>query len=146
MLVAALALESNRRFSRASFDPFTCFPGDGKGSMSDDDLLESQQSYKDLEQTQNAEEEVVLVDGIMPDEVQSVLGAALDSLCPFLASTPSLQDKTLRTVFSVGVDIAIVDSSLSAYLDPLTLTPSDLLSSDKTDSVFGEFMIPKMTR
>jgi hypothetical protein len=66
----------------------------------------------------------------------------LDQLAPALASSKLLSDKVLRTIFSYGVDVVIVDSFTSAHLEPLSLLPSDILTSAETDDVFGSIHIP----
>lgn len=142
-----------RSYSRASIDPFTCLPGTtGPVFESEDEELVHRVregdagSIKPMKgddaEVERAEEEVILVDGIMPQEVQAVLGSVLDDLCPALSSTPRLEDKALRVVFSVGIDCVIVDASISAYLEPISLSSNDLLTSDDTEDVFGEFMVP----
>lgn len=72
------------------------------------------------------------------------IAAQLDALCPPLSSTPRLQDKAIRAVLSIGVDVVVVDADCSAAMGPLGLLPADLLTSDDTDSLFGYFMIPAM--
>lgn len=85
---------------------------------------------------------LILVSNVMPVDVEETIAKSLDELCPALSTTPSLQDKALRIVFSVGVDAVIVDSELSAIMGALELKPEDLIDSDETDDVFGVFCVP----
>jgi hypothetical protein len=79
---------------------------------------------------------------LLPPELEKLLGAALDELCPDLSDTPLLQHKALRAVMSVGVDAVVVDAELSACLGDLDLRPEQLLPSAATDDVFGVFQLP----
>ena len=85
---------------------------------------------------------IPLVSGLLPPELEKLLGAALDELCPDLSDTPLLQHKALRAVMSVGVDAVVVDAELSACLGELDLRPEQLLPSAATDDVFGVFQLP----
>ncbi|KAJ1405190.1 hypothetical protein B484DRAFT_216367 [Ochromonadaceae sp. CCMP2298] len=86
--------------------------------------------------------ELHLITGEQPEAVQQALGASLDALCPPLASSKTLQHKALRVVFSVGVDVCIIDAEASAKLGRLSLTSEDMLTSDETDQVFEHFYLP----
>ncbi len=88
------------------------------------------------------EKAAILVDDIMPPPIENEMKMVLDSLCPPLKTTPRLQDKAMRIVFSVGIDLIIPDCALSAMMGPLSLKPQDLLSAPETDDVFGTFYIP----
>ena len=70
-----------------------------------------------------------------------MINKTLDQLCPPLASTPLLQDKCLRVVFSVGVETVIIDAMTYAHIGKLSLQPKDMLASDDTEDVFGSFMV-----
>ena len=87
--------------------------------------------------------QLVLVSDVMPEPIEQAVAAALDELCPELTTTPKLQDKALRCVFSVGIDVVIVDSLLSVAMGKFNLKPTHLLTSDDTDDIFGEFLVPK---
>ena len=69
-------------------------------------------------------------------------GEALDRICPALSTTPRLQDKALRVVFSVGIDAVLMDAELSAMMGKFSLRPEDMLASSSTDNVWGNFMMP----
>ena len=83
--------------------------------------------------------DLILVSGMGTPEVESYFGQELDDHCVLLESTPKLQDKALRCVFSVGCELAIVDAELSAMLPKITLNPIDLLTADETSELFGNF-------
>lgn len=87
---------------------------------------------------------VPLITGILPEELEGGLVSALDELAPRLASTPRLQDKALRVVFSVGIDVVVMDAESSCLAGRLQLRPEDMLSSNDTDDVWGVFMVPDM--
>lgn len=74
-------------------------------------------------------------------ERERALAAQLDSLCPPLATTPRLQDKAVRAVLSVGVEVLVVDAASSAAMGPLRVTPRDLVTADQTDALFGAFSV-----
>ena len=87
-------------------------------------------------------QEWVLMNGLIPPPIDNVVGQALDSLCPALATSKELHDKALRLVFSVGMDAVILDAELSSMIGPLSLRPEDMLASNATDDVWGNFMVP----
>lgn len=87
--------------------------------------------------------DLILVSGMGSPEVEKYFGQELDDHCVLLESTPRLQDKALRCVFSVGCELAIVDAELSAMLPKITLNPLDLLTADETSEVFGQFGVQK---
>jgi hypothetical protein len=84
-------------------------------------------------------EEAHLVSGLRSRDDEEYLGELLNEYCPQLRSTPRLQDKALRCVFSVGVDVVILDAELSAMAGKLALRPEDMLPSSATDKIFGNF-------
>ena len=86
--------------------------------------------------------DLILISGMKgedSDESDTYFGQELDDNCSLLESTPKLEDKALRVVLSVGCEVVIVEAELSAYLRKLELSPDDLLTSDQTDLLFGEF-------
>jgi hypothetical protein len=87
--------------------------------------------------------DLILVSGMGTPDVEAYFGQELDDHCVLLESTPRLQDKALRCVFSVGCELAIVDAELSALLPKITLNPIDLLTADETNEVFGNFGMQK---
>lgn len=86
--------------------------------------------------------EINLLQHALSDKLQMIINETLNELCPALSSTPMIQQKALRIVFSIGVDVVIVDAETSAYLGKFSLTPRDLVNSDQTGTVFGSFCIP----
>jgi hypothetical protein len=87
--------------------------------------------------------DLILVSGMGTPDVEAYFGQELDDHCVLLESTPRLQDKALRCVFSVGCELAIVDAELSAMLPKITLNPIDLLTADETNEVFGNFGVQR---
>lgn len=83
-----------------------------------------------------------LVTGLNSPALEEYFVDSLDELCPPLVSTPLLQEKALRLVFSIGIDVVIVDAERSAQLGKLALKPSDLLTSQQTDDAFEYFKLP----
>ncbi len=83
-----------------------------------------------------------LVTGLNSPAMEEYFVDALDELCPPLQSTPLLQDKALRVVLSVGIDVVLVDAERSAMLGKFNLKPSDLLTDKDTDDVFEYFKLP----
>jgi hypothetical protein len=54
-----------------------------------------------------------------------------------------LQDKALRAVWSVGVDMVIVDSARSMQMGKLELEQKEILDVKDTEQLFGKFVVPK---
>jgi hypothetical protein len=97
-------------------------------------------------QTLSAEPDAVLVSAprATPSAAldrERLWAARLDTLCPPLAATPRLQDKAVRAVLSVGVEVLVVDAASSAAMGPLRVAPGDLVTSDQTDALFGAFSV-----
>lgn len=78
-------------------------------------------------------------------ERDSMIAEALDELAPRLADghSPSLQDKALRAVLSVGFDAVVLDAESSAHCGKLSLGPAAMLSSTDTEGLFGSFEVPE---
>jgi hypothetical protein len=85
---------------------------------------------------------VVLLDEMLPPEMEDALKSTFDHLCPALKSSKKLEDKVLRVIFSIGVDVVVADAALSSFLDKLSLKPVDLITSNDTDDIFSRFHIP----
>lgn len=147
--------ELKRPFTRAAFDPFICMHGLGKtpsgqhvdDPMSDDDTenedaILSSISQDHLKHGGVVENSLIIMDGMMPPEVEEVVRSTFDRLSPALQTTKKLEDKVLRIIFSIGIDVVIVDAGLSSFLDKLRLKPEDLVTSNVTDKIFGRFYIP----
>ena len=78
-------------------------------------------------------------------ERDNMIAEALDELSPALADghSETLQEKAFRAVFSVGFDAMVVDAESSAHCGKLSLGPAAMLSSSKTDGIFGSFEVPE---
>ena len=85
--------------------------------------------------------DLILISGLSPPETEIYFGKELDDHCILLESTPKLQDKAMRLVLSIGCEVVIVDSEMSACLKKISLTPKDLITSDESNEVFGNFGI-----
>ena len=83
-----------------------------------------------------------LVSGLYSSRVERLLADSLDNLCPSLTSTPLLQEKALRVVFSQGVEVMIIDAEHSAMLGKLKLAYDELLTPEETLGVIENFQIP----
>jgi uncharacterized membrane protein YgcG len=118
--------ELQRKFTRIACDPLTCKPGVESSNEQQDDI------------------EIELISGLLDENIERVLVKALDGLCPALESTPKLQDKAFRLVFSVGMDVIMLDAENSGIIDKFALKQEDMISSDESDEVFGVFCIPSM--
>lgn len=108
----------------------------------------------------------ILLSSLYGPEVELPLHAVLEHLCPPLKhaalplntqakelyglsdrpeTTSTLQHKAMRIVYSVGVDVLIMDSYTSAALGKVdNITVHDLLTAKETSRVFGQFGVPKM--
>lgn len=152
--------EKSRTFSRGSSDPLTCYRGLGAAVDTDEEEEEVTAAQGALAKPDEDDENVdepseiynplksqplFLAAKALPEELEKVIVEALDELCPPLSSTPALHDKALRIVFSVGIDVMIIDSELSAGIGPLRLVPSDLVTDTDTENVFGNFIIPDLS-
>ncbi len=123
----SLILESDelqRKFTRIACDPLTCRQGTG------------------LSVNESDEVEIEMISGLLDERIEKHLAHALDTLCPALESTPKLQDKALRLVFSVGVDVVMLDAETSGIINKFSLQHKDMVSSDDSEAVFGGFLIP----
>ena len=131
--------EKIRTVTRASINPFQCYPGLHGYIHNGEDASKynGEPLHESILYTP-----VTLVDKLAPTFVHTIASHTLDQLAPALASSKLLSEKVLRTVFSVGIDVVIVDSFTSAHLEPLSLLPSDILTSAETDDVFGSIHIP----
>ena len=87
--------------------------------------------------------DLILLSGLSHPETEEYFGKELDDHCVLLETTPKLQDKAMRIVLSVGCEVVIIDSELSACLRKLTLNPLDLLTADETNDIFGNFGIQR---
>ena len=133
--------EAKRTFTRIACDPLVCKPGLGNMPASRDDI--GNKATSALKEDDDDGPVIDLISGLLPEKVEEVLTQALDDLCPELADTPKLQDKALRLVFSVGVDVAMLDAESSAYVGKFGLHAKDMLSSETTEELFGSFIIPR---
>lgn len=131
------SFELKRKHTRASVNPFTCYPG-LKGHMN----LEDVESSIPPHESQVHGEPTILVDQMIHPVMHAAASQILDELCPQLQSTKKIHEKVLRAVLSVGVDVVIVDSTVSSVIGKLNLKPSALLTSHDTDDIFGNFAIP----
>ena len=99
------------------------------------DIASEARRLKELSRTPD----LILLSGLRHKEFEDYFAKELDAHCILLETTPKLQDKGLRLAFSVGCELAIIDAETSSMLRKLTLRPSDLLTSDETGDLFGEF-------
>lgn len=77
--------------------------------------------------------------------MEEKVSAALVSMCPKLKSSKTLHEKALRLVLSIGHDVCVVDSDLSAAIGKFSLKVRDILSAKDSKNVFGHFqVIPEM--
>ena len=89
----------------------------------------------------NHDNSIPLLSGILPAKAERKMGESLNNLCPHLVTSPRLEDKALRLIFSVGVDVMVVDAISCAVIGKLAVRPSDLLPIAATEKIFGNFMI-----
>ena len=77
-------------------------------------------------------------------ERDNMIAEALDALSPELGDglSHTLQNKALRAIFSVGFDAMVMDAQTSAHCGKLCLGPEAMLTSGKTESIFGNFEVP----
>ena len=129
-----------------AFDPLICFPGLGVSKDDDEDVKEAiamfdGQQEGDKESPYEASSEVILLSGIHPAPYEAKLAEEFDDLCPAVANSRYLEDKALRAVFSVGIEAVLMDSETSARIGPLRLRAEDMIPSEETDDLFGEFHV-----
>lgn len=86
--------------------------------------------------------EVYLAEGAISKPLGESISKAFDYICPALKSTPHLQDKALRIIFSTGVEVMMIDSELSAMIGKLKIKPKDLVTLDETEELFTQFVVP----
>jgi hypothetical protein len=87
------------------------------------------------------ETDVYLINGVNRPRIEAKLAEDLNDCAEVLESTPRLQDKALRCVFSVGIDCCIIDAESSVKMGRLELRQGDIVSHKLTDGVFGEFRV-----
>ena len=157
--------EETRTFTRGAMNPLTCrFGGRAALRYENPKVLEARRIRRvktagkhtsQVVRTSSGEKIYEFVDDVDPDELVEVdlvtglndadfelrLGEVLDQACPELKSTPLLQEKALRLVFSVGIDVMVVDAEHSAMMGPLALQEEDLLNAEQTQRAFTNFCL-----
>ena len=88
---------------------------------------------------------ITLITHANPLPLEANIAQQLDELCPKLLSTPRLEDKALRCVFSIGFECAAIDVDLLVRMEGgrLGLQPSHMLTAMDTDDIFGHFMLSR---
>ena len=88
---------------------------------------------------------IPLITHANPLPLEANIAQQLDELCPKLLSTPRLEDKALRCVFSIGFECAAIDVDLLVRMEGgrLGLQPSHMLTASDTDDIFGHFMLSR---
>ncbi len=144
----------NTTLSRMSIDGFLARRGRGDGDVEgvtlppgDTAKLTRILGYDEIQQREELHSGMAFPLASPPEGVQSeaaeLICQVLDDLCPPLRSTPRLQDKTLRTILSIGIDCVVADADLAPLLGKLDVNPTQMLHSDDTDGLFGVFMLPE---
>jgi hypothetical protein len=162
-------IEINRKFTRCAYNPLTCYRGHGTEEEDDeledievanmekmenmnedgpDDTIDSNNDNKITFPTSaapdpNRDPAVILLSGVMPDEMEEIFIQEIDSIAPDLASTPKLQDKAIRAVMAYGHEMIWLDADISANLGKLNLTENDIVEDSDVEELFETFMIPK---
>lgn len=146
--------EDVRTHTRASWQPLLA-----QGSFSESEYynkVEKMQSFRHeyeknnkssmkIEDLTNVTTVPLISNQLNPDFMVNFKDS-MDDLCPELKSSLSLEDKVLRTVFSAGIDIAIVDPYQSPLLKKSSLKKEDLLASSATSNIFGRLFLPKLSK
>lgn len=97
----------------------------------------------------------ILLSNLYPEEIEAPINETLNYLCPALRNTVvpnrngynynTLQQKAMRVVYSIGVDVLVMDAYTSAALGKVDyIVVNDLLTPYDTQNVFGQFGVPKM--
>ena len=88
---------------------------------------------------------IPLITNANPLPLEANIAQQLDELCPKLLSTPRLEDKALRCVFSIGFECAAIDVDLLVRMEGgrLGLQPSHMLTASDTDDIFGHFVLSR---
>ena len=140
-------MEQSRTLTRIAIDPLIAMRGWGldKGVRIGEESFSTMEEEEERGRTNASDQvELFLIDGFVHENVNFLIKESLDEKCPALKSTPRLADKALRVVFSVGVDVVMLDATCSAAVGKLQLTESDLISSAESDIVFKKFgIVPK---
>ena len=84
-----------------------------------------------------------LISGIHAPRIEQHLGDMLNECCPALESSDTLQDKALRSVFSVGMDCAVLDSETAALVGKMQLEADDMVTPAESEDVFGYFHLDR---
>jgi hypothetical protein len=98
---------------------------------------------REIKAISNRKDAVFLISGKYSEKNEESLKKLLDQLCPNLATSSRLQDKALRSVFSVGVDAVSINCDVYASMRKLALKPSDFITASQTDRLFRSFSVPK---
>jgi len=150
-LIGERGADLKRRFTRAASHALTCVRGlgDPNGNEDEESIAEMMRLEEERQDSRDQSSNLhgiswYLVEGLIEPPADQLINSALDHLCPRLASTPLLQEKALRCVFSVGMDLVMLESEVSAALGPLRLEPQHMLSSLESDAVFGTLAMPDL--
>ena len=154
--------ESERLLTRISVNPLDCYRGTGHPEDSFDESIdvdfenhltphmnESDEDTPVYTSTTNKlgsdyepDSKLVLLDDWLPPEFKSELVQVFDTTCPSLKSSPKLHDKVFRLVFSVGINAMILDAATNSMVGKLDINPDQLLKSEDSEEIFGNFMLP----
>jgi hypothetical protein len=124
-------------------NPLTCYFGWGDGPETSQRQEERLENSIDptIVDSSYGRESVLLYSPLYDENREKYLKEKLDSLCPKVKKSKTLEEKALRIVMSVGVDAVVLDSDLSAAMGKFKLKPRDMLASRDTDDVFGAFYV-----
>ena len=79
-------------------------------------------------------------------ETERAMQYILTELCPSLANSVTLQEKTMRLLLSIGLDVLFVNSDYMHHIgriDQYRLAEKPL-TADESGEVFGSFLIPPL--
>jgi hypothetical protein len=130
---------------------------DVDGSDESDNPVGSLVEVKDLAQAQRYLNSVQLISSttttppdpysLLPStETERAMQHILAELCPSLTNSVTLQEKTMRLLLSIGLDVLFVNSDYMHHIgriDQYRLAEKPL-SADESGEVFGSFLIPPL--
>jgi hypothetical protein len=138
------SVETNRKHSRFALNPLTCYYGWGNGPETVKYMADRAANRLSDEYIAEAYERpsFVLLDDLHKKDIEYALKKKMNSLCPKLIRTQSLQEKAMRAVLGTGVDAVVLDSDLSAAIGIFKLTVHDTLTFKDVALLFSEFTVP----
>jgi hypothetical protein len=67
---------------------------------------------------------------------------SLDTLCPTIMTSSTLQEKVFRIVLATEIDAMMIDIDACVIAGKLTISCQEIISTKEAIQVFGKFTVP----